>query len=398
MLKNQRPYQYLLYKTNCKWLSVVLAFGSKVFGLVLAAVLFVFKKQTLSEESEENLYKRANEIYKKPVCDEEVLPLPSLEKSIDVSVIIPAYNAEKYIKQCIDSVLGQKTDYKIQIIVVNDNSTDNTKSIVKSFGEKVCFVENFAGGTAASTRNKGLEYAKGKYIMFLDSDDILLEDAINMLIDYAYKYDSDIVQGGWKYLFDDNSFGPVQNYVETIYTDKKRKDIFDLPGMPWGKVYKRELFENIRFPSKFNCFEDTIIHFLVYRTANKISAINKTVYGWRKNNNGITATSQNNFKAMQAYWIAEEMIKRNDELNLEKDELFNKCITMQLTNFCYDCISGCNDEMQELVFKLCVNLYKKLPGVNTKNFNFAQKLGYKSLVKENFGLWKVQGKLFQLIN
>ena len=96
MLKNQRPYQYLLYKTNCKWLSAVLAFGSKVLGLVLATVLFVFKKQTLSKESEESLYKKANDIYKKPICDEKLSSLPNLNKNVDVSVIIPAYNAEKY--------------------------------------------------------------------------------------------------------------------------------------------------------------------------------------------------------------------------------------------------------------------------------------------------------------
>lgn len=398
MLKNQRAYQYLSYKTNLKILSLILAFVAKMLGCILATLLRFFKKQVLTIEDEDVLLEKANKIFEKPLCDDKATPLSNLDNDVMVSVIIPAYNVEKYIKQCIGSVLNQDCDYKIQVIVVNDNSTDETEKIIKSFNDKVVYINLTDGGTAASARNKGLEYATGKYIMFLDSDDILLPNAVKRLVKRAETVNADIVQGGWKYLFDDNSFGPVQNYVDAVYENKLRKDMYDLPGMPWGKIYKRELFDEIRFPSKFTCFEDTIIQFLVFRKAKKISAISNTVYGWRKNNMGITATSQNNFKAIQAYWIAEEMIERNNKLNFEKDEFYYKSVIMQLSNYCYACISGCDDEMQKLVFELCVNLFRKIEKIDTNSFSFAQKLAYKSLVNADFGLWKVQGKLFQLIN
>ena len=130
------------------------------------------------------------------------MPLAIEDGSVDVSVIIPAYNAEKYIILCVDSVLGQKTAARVEVIVVNDNSGDKTmERLLKYSGEeRVLLVDKKDGGSAAKARNEGLLHAKGRYIMFLDSDDFLPSGAIETLYGAITKSGADICQGGWRYI------------------------------------------------------------------------------------------------------------------------------------------------------------------------------------------------------
>ena len=112
---------------------------------------------------------------------------------IDFSIIIPAYNVEKYIRRCVDSVLNQ-TYKNYEIIVVNDGSTDDTYNILKKEYKKknIKLVDKKNGGLS-SARNTGLQYAEGEYIIFLDSDDWWEKDLLNTLKDTISKTDADIV-------------------------------------------------------------------------------------------------------------------------------------------------------------------------------------------------------------
>ena len=115
-----------------------------------------------------------------------------------LSVVIPAYNVGQYVAQCLQSVLSQSfTDF--EVIVVNDGSTDNSAEIARSFADadsRVRVVDQPNGGLSAA-RNTGIDLASGKWLMFVDSDDMLLPDAMSTLLALAHDTESDIVCGGF---------------------------------------------------------------------------------------------------------------------------------------------------------------------------------------------------------
>lgn len=150
-----------------------------------------------------------------------------IEARKDLQIIIPAYNAEKYIGECLKSVLCQKTKYSVLATVINDGSTDNTaeviQNIVRGGGKIEIEVISQENRGFSGARNAGLKTIKGKYIMFLDSDDILPDNTIEIMIDAAYRDNTDIVQGSW-YEFDD------MHRTENIVSSDQ------LSGYPWGKI------------------------------------------------------------------------------------------------------------------------------------------------------------------
>lgn len=123
-----------------------------------------------------------------------------LDPQYDLQIIIPAYNAEKYIAQCLESALHQDTKYSYLITVVNDGSTDRTPEIIEfyhvKFPDRIEVINQENKGFSGA-RNVALRVFKGRYITFLDSDDVLGEGAVETLLDAANMTDADIVQGGW---------------------------------------------------------------------------------------------------------------------------------------------------------------------------------------------------------
>lgn len=150
-----------------------------------------------------------------------------------VSIIIPVFNSEDYLRECLDSVLNQ-TYKNIEIILVNDGSTDNSAKILKKYALEndniVLINQNNHGQSFA--RNVGLDYAKGKYIYFLDSDDYILSDMIRQLITKMEKYNLEIIRFGGKSFTDHHQYKKEMNRYD--YKDKFDKN----------KLYKKEEFLN----------------------------------------------------------------------------------------------------------------------------------------------------------
>ena len=399
MIRNQRPYQWMYSKTGNDLLSLVTAFCAKALGIAYCEVSSLFGKETVEPGDPTALYQALSKICPKPESDMNFPPLP-LHSDIDVSVIVPAHNAEKYLSPCLDSILSQKTSYRIQLIVVNDRSTDGTSDILEAYrdDERVKILDSTDGGSATRARNEGLLHAVGQYILFADSDDVLASGAIETLVTAAEKQNADIVCGGWTYIDKDGKIGASQLYENAVYTGKRRADRFDMPGVPWAKLYRRELFESIRFPSGYTCFEDAVIHFLVFRSAERIASVRQNVYFWRKNADGLTASSQHTPAALQSVWILEELIRQNDRLGLEKDELFAYSLILQLDNFCYVDVAGFDTELKKQVFCFCQLLYDRyLSDFDGRHAPYPVKLAAKAFKCKRFDLWVKEGKYFQLI-
>lgn len=118
-------------------------------------------------------------------------------KGYDLSIIIPVYNAEKGLKECLESVL-QESKYSYEVILVNDGSTDHSEEIIQKYekNSNVVYLTQMNQGAAAA-RNKGMDHVRGRYIMFVDADDTLEEGAIDCLMRRAEESQADIIEGGY---------------------------------------------------------------------------------------------------------------------------------------------------------------------------------------------------------
>lgn len=398
MLQNQRPYQLVYSKTHSRLLAHVVALCAKALGICACEISSHLSKEYISLEDAPAARERLYEIYPPPRSIESIKPLPPCDISTEISVVIPAHNAERFIDACVNSVLSQHTSRNFEVIVVNDGSADDTAKRLKLFAkdERIHVYELKNGGSAAKARNEGLCHAVGRYIMFVDSDDVLPPCTLESLACALESTDSDIAVGGWRYMYEDGSLGLEQRYADATYVGKHALERYELSGVPWGKLYKRELFSEARFPAEYTCFEDTIIHFLVFCAAKRVCSIEDIVYFWRKNPSGLTQSSQGKNKALQSVYIVEHLLELINEPVV--CDSFALTLISQLTNFCYVNVAGTDREMQKLVFTLCCEIYSRYAAaLDSARLPYAVRLGERALREKRFDLWVKQGSFYPLI-
>lgn len=175
----------------------------------------------------------------------------------DISIIVPAYNAEKYIKKCLESLINQ-TKKEIEIIVINDGSTDKTEKIIKSFkDERIRYYKNTNHGIGY-TRNFGIEKSNSDYIMFVDSDDYLREDACELLYNKICDEFLDLVICDYFRVYDNEIVEDRLISFKNTNLKETPKLLSDINLSPWNKIYKSSLIKdnNLRFNEELK-YEDT---------------------------------------------------------------------------------------------------------------------------------------------
>ena len=318
----------------------------------------------------------------------------------DVSVIVPVHNGEKYLVGCIESIFNQIGDFTMQVIAVNDQSTDKSLQILEGL-KKEHLIEIYNttyGGSAGRARNEGLRHATGEYVMFVDCDDILPAGAIDALYEEILYTHADIVQGSWKYLQKDNK-GSIQFFWPHRLTHPTHDaDMMQVPGTPWGKIYKRELFDGIGFLESIPCYEDAIIHGIVFERAKDIRTIANVVYEWRQNPNGLTTSTQGTAKGIYSYWGTKELVEMRKQANLPATDFWYRNLILQLSCYCYPCVKGLEEEQRKMVFDTCSALYlKETDGKNIgESFSPSQveRMAAKALKSGNYAAWETVGKLY----
>lgn len=224
-------------------------------------------------------------------------------ENIKVSVIVAIYNAEKYLKQCLESIQNQ-TLREIEILCVNDGSTDNSLEIVEKFAEKDArfhvFTKENEGLGGASARNYGLDKAQGTYISILDSDDFFEPDMLEKAYVKAEETEAEIVLfGGCEYDDKNGSFRKVASILNDAVVPEKevfsykdcKKDIYQLSqGMAWNKLYRRSFLAkyNLRF-QRIKYTDDAYFTFAHMVLAKRIAAIKETLCYYRVNT-GVSQT------------------------------------------------------------------------------------------------------------
>lgn len=157
-----------------------------------------------------------------------------------VSVIIPAYNAEKTIEKTIQSVLKQ-TYNPIEIIVVNDGSSDDTEKVLQQFVSKIHYIKQSNAGVSAA-RNLGLSVAKGDFIQYLDADDLLGEDKISIQVNELLKYNADVAYGNWvKFKETENTFQELEVVEKEMSKDVAIELFTDFWVPPAAMLYTKRI-------------------------------------------------------------------------------------------------------------------------------------------------------------
>ncbi|WP_237705327.1 glycosyltransferase family 2 protein [Bacillus coahuilensis] len=176
----------------------------------------------------------------------------------DISVIIPMYNAETWIKQCLESVLCQK-NVSFEIIIVNDGSTDTSPSIADDYAEKFSQIQviHKKNGGVSSARNAGLENSHGNYVFFLDIDDAISNNALQSLLEFAEEQSADVSE--CKYMFSQKERTNYEGVAEVFYGENKINYFHKgKVGYCAGKLIRRALIEdnNLRFDENMSYGED----------------------------------------------------------------------------------------------------------------------------------------------
>lgn len=198
--------------------------------------------------------------------------------SKDISIIVPIYNAEKYLEKCIDSLVNQ-TKREIEIILINDGSTDSSEEIIKSYKDKrIKYYKNPNQGIG-KTRNFGISKATGKYLMFVDSDDYISLDACEKLYNYAKKNNLDLVVCDFYKVYDDGRIDKekLKSFKNTKLKDNKNL-LLDINLAPWNKLYKKELLtkNNISFVENLK-YEDAPFVIAALDKADKIGKLDQYI-------------------------------------------------------------------------------------------------------------------------
>lgn len=382
----ERMFNTFYRITKNKAVTNILTFISYRVLLIYYYVARLFLKKRLNVSREE-AFEKVNKISKKPM-KKYSYNKRIIDENIDLSIIVPAYNSSDYIEECISSVLKQKTSYNYELIVINDGSKDDTLEKINLFKKnKNLKIINQENKGFSGARNRGIDEAKGKYIMFLDSDDLLCENSIEKLIKTANEKKADIVQGSY-YTFDKNGNKFYKDIPPTEKNRKTNNEEILIPGFPWGKVYKSELFEKVRFPLDF-WYEDTIVNYLLARLSNKYVAISDYIYGYRINEKGITFTSKKSKKVLDTYWIIEEMIDLSKDIGLKIDDSIYDMTIFQLSNLLYRRIHFLDEETIKNTFILACYLMKDIGIKDSKNKSIIFRDIERAFKEKNYRLWKI---------
>lgn len=285
-----------------------------------------------------------------------------------ISVIIPVYNVEKFLRRCLDSIINQ-TMNDIEIILIDDGSTDNSGNICDEYAEKddrIIVIHKENGGVS-SARNKGLDIASGEYVTFVDSDDYIDNNMYEVLYRNAVEKKVDICGCFFKYITADKVmlFNPTKkqrslkgiyngnDFVKLLYIDEYSNG---LCVSMWNKIYKRNLFYSLKFKSSI--YEDDEICHKIYKSDTSILLMDSPFYTYVQNTNSLTS-------------------KKFSEKNL----IFIDILYNRLNSFKKDNLEELYIDTIRLYCNIVIEYYFKMKNLNN-NYDFIYLNQYRKILKD----------------
>lgn len=253
-----------------------------------------------------------------------------------ISIIIPVYNTEEYLVQCLESLIAQ-TYRNIEIILINDGSTDNSLSICQEYASRYSFIKVYSQDNAGqgSARNLGIGKCSGDYIMFVDSDDWVDREIVQKLYDNIKVSNSNIAVCNFMKTYIDqfDRYYRLEEKISSgriVILEEEKNLLNSISVYACGKLIKRDIFEQylLKFPNHF--FEDAVLMPIVYVLADRLSFIGDALYYYR-NRTGSTVNSDKmlddriycmtslimNFKKYGLYEKYEEQLRQNIEQRIQ---------------------------------------------------------------------------------
>jgi len=227
-----------------------------------------------------------------------------------LSVIVPVYNTENYIEKCLDSILNQTLE-DMEVIVVNDGSTDNSENTINKFIEKYSDkikYYNKENGGLSDARNYGLNYATGEYIGFVDSDDYIDLSMYEKMYNLAKKEEADIVECDFKWIY------PNKTKIDTGIEYKTKEDLFiNSRVMACNKIIKKEIISGITFPKGLR-YEDVEFFYKLLPNVKKISILKEPLYYYIQRQSSIS--NLQNERTAEIFTILNNILEYYKEKNI----------------------------------------------------------------------------------
>lgn len=301
-----------------------------------------------------------------------------------ISVIVPIYNAEKYLNICIQSIVDQ-TYRNLQIILVDDGSTDLSFEICDNWGEKDSRIKvlHQKNQGAAMAKNQGLDLARGELITFVDSDDCIKKNMYEKLYKLMKNKQCDIVECNYQ-SFENiilNEQDIIKEKIEICNNIKAMEYLIDnskIKPVVWNKLYKRSVINNTRFP-KGRYIDDEFWIYKVIDKANKIGIINDKLYLYRQHQTSIMGRKYN-IKRLDA---VDAMNERMLYIRENKPELKDKATLSYIATimYHYQCLDLYRKELDKDK-RFRKKIYKRLKELGKKELKKAL-----TLVNSKYKLW-----------
>lgn len=278
-----------------------------------------------------------------------------IEYGYDLQIVVPIYNSDRYLSQCLDSIFNQSTKFRYFVVLVDDGSNDNSRNIAQKYlvNDNCILIEKENGG-AASARNKGIEHIYGKYLTFIDSDDIISNKFVDIMLNQLIKKDADIVVTPLKHF--SNNMNSFPKNEKVLFS---KIESSNLQGYACGYICKSLIFEHLCFPENY-WFEDTLNIFTVFTKCKKAYISNKSLYFYRQNLHGSSSVAKANLQSIETIYLTEFFASNNFLISSSKKT--NTKIVLRQYVCDINRISSLQIEIQKYAFMIlkhnCIQLLK----------------------------------------
>ena len=254
-----------------------------------------------------------------------------------VSIVVPVFNVQSYLEECVDSILAQ-TYTRLEVILINDGSTDRSGAICDAYAAsdgRVRVIHQVNAGLSAA-RNAGVAVSRGRWLLFVDSDDWVHSDTVDVLLKAASRSDADIAVGVFQ------RFGEASDlrartppHAESVVLTAAEGmtalmgPMHTLLTVAWGKLFRRSLFANLEFPVGRLHEDEFVAHRLLY-DSRRVIVVGRPLYFYRQHNDSIMGAGFNSDKAMDAIAAYADRLRflqrvgRADLLPLARAQLFRR--------------------------------------------------------------------------
>ncbi len=294
------------------------------------------------------------------------------EPEYDLDIIVPVYNVEKYLDDCAQSILSQKTEYSFRVIFVDDGATDSSPKLLEAYRSlpNVLVIHQENQGLSGA-RNTGIAAASSRYLLFVDSDDRLTPGAVQALLSAAEQTGAALVQGCFATFRDGGSPRRDISFSQDLVVNPP---LSSLPGYAWGKLIRRDYFRHLRFPKGY-WFEDSlnsqILFPLMVHNQETIAAIQDIVCHYRVNPLGISSVARKRPKAIDSFWLTRQLHQDRQQFPLELGQYDYEYI-LDMIRLTYERTQHQPRNVQEAILILWqAFLTDNFPGFHTKRKPFA---------------------------